>query len=475
MTKTEIDTEAAYQLQAITSLDGRYRPTVADLASQVSEYALIRTRVEIEAAHLVGLSKLGINRPIKGNEQEFLSQLGPNLSIEKALEVKKIEDTTRHDVQAMISVFGSLLAGTSMEDLASKVHFPLTSEDVDNLAYRLLLKRAGEKVVLPTIADLTDDLCESAARYFVAPMQARTHGQPAVGTTYGKELVVFADRLYTQLQRISATPITGKFNGAVGNFNAHRRVAPSVDWIKYGEDLVSQWGFEYQLVSTQINPYEDIIEVFQGYDRACGVGIDLSQDLWRYISDGWLVQRPNKGESGSSTMVGKINPIFAERGEGGLEMAQVVFTGMGHKLGQSRLQRDLSTSIVIRNIGLALGFTTLGFRSVKEQVSRIYPNTVLMAEKIDEDYNPLAELAQLRLKQAGIPDAYNYMKDQTRGLKLSRRDWQRIVRTLPLSDSTKNELINLKPSDYTGDAGKIALTQSSKIASGVDDLRLTWR
>jgi len=273
------------ELTAITPLDGRYRDRVIELAPYVSEFNLIRTRFEVEAKYLIALSEIGLVRKLTHGEKQRLESLGQNISPAFAGQVKKIEEETRHDVKAMERVFRKLLATTSLSDVVEMIHFGLTSEDVNNLAYRLMFKRATEDVCIPTLDRIINELVERAGKFKAVPMLARTHGQAAVPTTIGKEMVVFAVRLNTQVRKLKAHQLTGKLTGAVGNFNALELVSPDVNWIKFSADFVKSFGFEPSLVTTQINPYDDIIEYFQTYQRVNGIIIDFDQDMWRYISD----------------------------------------------------------------------------------------------------------------------------------------------------------------------------------------------
>lgn len=453
MANFEFDTKT--KLLAITTLDGRYRDDILPLAPIVSEYGLIATRVEIEAKNVVQLCQAGVGRSLIPQERKFLLNLGPNLSLEQAEHIKQIEDTNKHDVKAMERVFREILVGTSMSDLTELIHYPLTSEDVNNLAYRLILLRSRDRVMIPYLNQLIDPLTEVADQNKDLPMLARTHGQDAVGSTFGKELVVFADRLNTDAQKLKKMRLTGKFNGAVGNYNAHVVGTPEINWIDYSKDFVKSFGLKPKLITTQINPYEDMIEMFQAFQRINGVILDFDQDMWRYISDGWLTQVPVTGEDGSSTMVQKINPIFFERSEGNSQIGTWILEGMSRKLSTSRLQRDLSDSTVIRSIGLCMGFSLLGYINAKEGFGRTHPNSELMRERLMNDFSVLGEAALTVMRRANVENPYDLMKSFTRGYKLTQEQWIACIEKLPINETEKTTLRDLTPAAYLGLAAQL--------------------
>lgn len=444
------------ELTAISPIDGRYGSRTQELRPFVSEFALIQTRMEVEAKYLIALSKAGIVRPLSKNEKARLNSFGPKLSLEDAGKIKQIEEGTRHDVKAMERAFRTMLAGTSLEDVTEMVHFGLTSEDVNNISYRLMLKRATQNVCVPTLERLTDELATRAEENKAIPMLARTHGQAAVPTTLGKEIVVFADRLDKETKNLKARKLTGKLTGAVGNLNALVAAYPDVDWITFSRQFVKSLGLEPNLTTTQINPYEDIIEYLQNYQRIHGVIIDLDQDIWRYISDNWFVQEARKGEVGSSTMPQKVNPIDFENSEGNLQMANALIQGLAGKLSISRLQRDLSDSTTIRNLGSVLAYGFIGYKSTLTGLERIKPNVDEIKERLNEDWSILAEGAQTILRRAGVVDPYSLMAVLTRGGRIKgKTEWIRLVEGLEINDSLKNKLKKLTPDNYIGDAVRI--------------------
>src|SRR3989338_5232348 len=424
------------QLTAISPLDGRYREKVIELAGYVSEYALIRTRFKIEAKYLVALSDIKVIRKLSDKERIKLNLLGSKITLADAVMVKKIETGTRHDVKAMERAFRQMVKGTSLADITEMIHFGLTSEDVNNLAYRLILKRVTDNVCVLILDELIDQLTERAQKYLSTPMLARTHGQAAVPTTVGKELAVFATRLNQQVLKLKEYQLTGKLIGAVGNFNALQLTYPTVDWLKFSSNFIKKFDLVPNLVTTQINPYEDIIEFLQIYTRINGIIIDFAQDIWRYISDNWFVQEVKKGEIGSSTMPQKVNPIDFENSEGNLTLANGILETLCRKLSISRLQRDLTDSTTIRNIGSALGYSLIGYKSILSGLARIRPNVEKFEKDLNRDWSILAEAVQTLLRKAKISDPYSLISSLARGEHINEEKWQKWIRSLPI----KNDL-----------------------------------
>lgn len=438
------------ELTAISILDGRNRQDVVELPPYVSEFNIIRARIEVEAAYLMALSDIEVVRPLTLKERRRLASFGPNLSLAEAKKIKKIEDETQHDVTAMTRAFRTMFKGTSLEDVVEMVHFGLTSEDVNNLAYRLILKRATDDVLLPALDQVVDKLIDQAEKYKDIPMLARTHGQAAVPTTVGKELVVFASRLNKEVRGLEKRPLTGKLTGAVGNLNALQAAYPRLDWISFSENFVRSFGFEPNLTTTQINPYEDIIEFFQNYQRINGIFTDLDQDMWRYISDSWFVQQAKAGEVGSSTMPQKVNPIRFENSEGNLGKANVFFEYFVRKLPVSRLQRDLSDSTVIRDMGVPLGYSLLAYKNISKGLSIVRPNKEHLAQVLDADWTILSEGAQIIMRTFGVDDPYSLMLKLTRGRRIGGEEWIEMIKKLPVETETIVALLGLSPFTYVG-------------------------
>lgn len=453
------------QLTAITPLDGRYRNRTQLLADYTSEYALIKTRFEIEAKYLLALSKSNILRKLTPDEEKTLNSFSEKITLEVASEVKKIEEQTRHDVKALERVFRSLVHDTTLQDIVEMIHVGLTSEDINNLSYRLMLKRATHELMIPELQKILDWLVTQSEKHKSTPMLARTHGQPAVPTTLGKELVVFAYRLFKELKCLKERKLTGKFSGAVGNFNALQITYPDTDWIAFSRKFVSSLELESNIATTQINTYEDIVSFFQNYHRMNSILIDLNQDMWRYISDNWFTQVTKKGEVGSSTMPQKVNPIDFENSEGNLGLANGLAEHFARKLPISRLQRDLTDSTTIRNIGTALGFSLMGYLSMVTGLSRVNPNIEQITKDLNIDWSILGEGVQTVLRKEGVEDPYSLVASLTRGEHIDKDKWQEWIGKLEVTDEVKKSLNNITPSNYIGLAVQIVDTTLAQISS----------
>lgn len=440
------------ELTAISPLDGRYRSRIEELTDIVSEYGLIKNRFAVEAAYLLALSETKVTRKFTPSEKKYLQQIitGETLTYEIIEKVKEFEKQTRHDVKAMERTFRSMLKETSLKDQLEMIHLGLTSEDINNLAYRLQLKQATEQVCLPILKEIVDELTIRARQYKALPMLARTHGQPAVPTTVGKELIVFAVRIDKQVKQLQQQKLTGKLTGAVGNFNALQYIYPNMDWMVFSEKFISSFGLQPNLFTTQINPYEDVIELIQNYQRLNNILIDFAQDMWRYISDEWFVQEVKKGEVGSSTMPQKVNPIDFENCEGNLGMANANAEFLSRKLAISRLQRDLSDSTTIRNYGVVLGYSLVGYKSLLTGLGRVKPNERKINEALNSDWAILGEGVQTLLRKANINDPYSLISSLTRGQRVTEENWTIWINELPIDNKLKKQLQELTPEKYIG-------------------------
>ncbi len=466
MAKLSEEGKKLTQLTAISPLDGRYRSQAEVLSPYASEEALIRARMEVEGRYLVALSEIGLVRTLSEEEHEKLINIGENLTSEEVGRVKEIEETTLHDAKAVERAFREKVVGTSLEDVIEMIHFGLTSEDVNNLAQRLMLDRAKKEVIVPSLQTIIDVLREEADKYKSLPILARTHGQPAVPTTYGKELVVFAVRLHRQTKKLKHAELTGKLNGAVGNFNAHTLSVPDIDWVEFSKKFVGSLGLTPMLYTTQINQYEDIIENFQALQLVNGVLLDLDQDMWRYISDNWLTQEVRVGQVGSSTMPQKVNPIDFENSEGNVTMANGLLEAMGRKLQTSRLQRDLSGSTILRNIGSALGYSLLAIESSLTGLKKVHPNPDEMQKYLDSNWSVLSEGAQTVLRLADVEDPYSLTAEFVKGQKIDAQSWKEWIGNLSVSDSVKEQLLDLTPEKYVGYAEKLTEMAIEEMRSG---------
>lgn len=461
-TKSKLDLSS---LTSVTPLDGRYRNRISELTEHVSEYGLIRIRVEIEIRYIITLSKEKVIRSFTKKEIALLLDLYENFSIADAKQVKEIEKETRHDVKAVERYIRKKLKNTRLENITEMVHIGLTSEDINNIAYRLMIHRAIQDVCLPALDTIVQQLVEKAKQYKTIPMMARTHGQPAVPTTLGKEIIFFATRLQKQLQLLRSLQLSGKLTGAVGNFNALQFAFPNVSWIRFSEKFVTSFHLIPNLITTQLNPYDDVCELIQIMQRINTILIDFDQDMWRYISDGWFVQEVKKGEVGSSTMPQKVNPIDFENSEGNLGMANALFEFMVRKLPVSRLQRDLSDSTVIRNIGTAIGYCLCGYTSTITGLGRVQSNTKKISEDLHNDWSILAEAVQTMLRVKHVPDPYSMIASLSRGKHMGKEMWIAWVASLPIDEKQKEIFKDLTPETYIGLAIQLTDMAIAKIQS----------
>ncbi|MCL6096927.1 MAG: adenylosuccinate lyase [Patescibacteria group bacterium] len=442
-------------LLAISPLDGRYADKISQLANFVSEYALIKYRVKIEIKYLLALSKIGVVRKINSVEQKTLKKILDNFDLDEALKVKEIENDTRHDVKAVEKYLRAAFAKSSLKDISEMIHFGLTSEDINNIAQRLMLKNAIERIILPQVSEILKDLNKKTKEYKKIVILGRTHGQPAVPTTFGKEFAVFAKRLEKETRLLKNQQLTGKLNGAVGNFNAFNFVYPNINWLKFSKDFILSLKLLPNPVTTQINPFEDIISLFQNLQRINGILLDLDADLWRYISDGWIKLAVKEKEVGSSTMPQKINPIDFENSEGNLILGSGLIQVMNDKLYISRLQRDLTSSTIIRNIGTVLGYCLLGYKSTLTGLSRIDVNQKQVDKDLNEDWSILSEGLQTYLRKEGLNDSYYLIMKVTKGKKFNKDSWQKLINELPIEKKHKEKLLTLTPKTYIGLAEKL--------------------
>lgn len=442
-------------LSALSPLDGRYWPDTHDIAPFFSEFALLKKRAFVEAKYLLTLSEEKIIRPFSQKEKTLLENIAFEMSFEDAVLIKQFEEETKHDVKALELFFRERLKSSSLTDCLEYIHFGLTSEDINNVAYRLMLHDAREQLILPTLTTLIRWLRDTAETEKETVMLARTHGQPAVPTTLGKELITFAMRLNKELILLEGNELTGKMNGAVGNLNALSFAKNSVDWISFSQTFIKKLGLQYSLATTQINPYEDIIAFLQTTQRINGILLDFSQDMWRYISDKIFLQKVIPGEVGSSVMTQKVNPIFFENAEGNLGIANALIIFFSQKLPASRLQRDLSDSTVIRNIGVLFGHSILAYRNLIKGLTRVSVNRPLIETMLKEDYSILTEGVQTFLREEGVKDAYGIIKTHVRGKIIPASEWESFIQNLPITNEQKRTLTKLTPQSYTGQAVRI--------------------
>lgn len=461
------------QLTAISSIDGRYRDAAKELAEHFSEFALIRARVRVEIEYLIALSEtphVGI-RSLSAEEGKMLQKI-TDVSLDDAEIVKKIEKdgyggvpATNHDVKAIEYFIKSKLAGTSLVDVSEWVHFATTSEDTDNVAYALLMRGAVLDLLEKALDPIRDTLRQHAKTYAATPMLARTHGQSASPTTFGKEMYVFYVRLARQLDEIARRPILVKFGGATGNWSAHVAGAPDVDWPVFSKKFIESFNakdvpirLELNEFTTQIEPHDTYAEMFDNMKRINVILVDFVQDVWRYISDGWLGQKAKAGEVGSSTMPHKVNPIDFENAEGNLGVANALFEHFARKLPISRLQRDLSDSTVKRTFGVAFAHSFIGYKAILRGLSKISVNEQVMLEEVKKHPEVVAEAIQTVLRREGADVPYEKLKALTRGKQVTMEAIEAFIEGLDVDEKTKKRLKEFRPETYIGLAKKIALS-----------------
>lgn len=448
-------------LDAVSPLDGRYASAMAPLQPYASEAALMNARARVEIEYLIALSDLdAIPLSVSDDERTSLRDWYREFDSEDANRIKTIEvdgdadrPATNHDVKAVEYWLDSRLGEVGMGDAIPWVHFGLTSEDVNNLAYRLLIRDACEEVLLPALDQVQTRLEDSATAHRSVPMLARTHGQAASPTTYGKELAVYAERTARSRRRLERAldELEGKFGGATGTFAAHTTAEPDVDWLSFSRGFVERFDLEYNPLTTQVNPNDDIAAVFDALATLATIFIDFDRDMWRYISDGYLVQEPEEGEVGSSTMPHKVNPIDFENSEGNLKKARNDLRFLADTLPTSRLQRDLSDSTVHRTIGGSLGHWLLGLKKADAGLATVVPDAEAMGDDLEDASEVLAEAIQTALRRIGDPNAYDRLKEATRGRTVDRRDFERLIDEIRDHDpALADRLDALEPAAYVG-------------------------
>jgi adenylosuccinate lyase len=437
-------------LSALSPIDGRYRSQTANLADYFSEFGLIRYRVVVEVEYLLFLHKKKfIQLPAK--TQKALRNLTQDFSLEDAAAIKAIEKTTNHDVKAVEYFLKETLDQTEAGKWKEWVHFGLTSQDINNTAVPLSWKHAIEYEYLPALLNLKTELGLLADEWRDIPMLARTHGQPASPTRLGKELRVFIERLQNQIELFLTIPFTGKFGGATGNFNAHNVAYPKYDWIKFGNEFLHGLGLVRQQYTTQIEHYDDLAAQFDNMRRINNILIDLCRDIWSYISTDYFKQRTKAGEVGSSAMPHKVNPIDFENAEGNLGVANSLLDHLANKLPISRLQRDLTDSTVLRNIGVPMAHTLIAFRSLEKGLSKLVLNDEAIYNDLDRNWAVVSEAIQTILRRENYPQPYEALKDLTRGKgTIDQKTLHKFIEKLNVSAKVKKELKAITPHNYTG-------------------------
>ena len=447
-------------LTAISPIDGRYGSKTADLRPIFSEYGLIRFRVTVEIRWLQSLAAHpGITEvpAFSGAAEAALESIITAFTETDAQRVKDIERTTNHDVKAVEYLIKEKFAGNDeLENVSEFVHFACTSEDINNLSHALMLREGRDAVLLPQVDAVINAIRSLAHKYADHPMLSRTHGQPASPTTLGKELANVVARLLRQREQIVAVTLMGKINGAVGNYNAHLSAYPEIDWVLHAQTFVESLGIAWNPYTTQIEPHDYMAELFDAVARFNTVLIDFCRDIWSYISIGYFRQKTVAGEIGSSTMPHKVNPIDFENAEGNLGIANALFDQFALKLPVSRLQRDLTDSTVLRNMGVGLAYTTIALQSALRGIDKLEIDAQRLASDLDANWEVLAEPIQTVMRRYGIEQPYEKLKALTRGQRIDQVGMQAFIDTLDLPDAVKAMLREMTPASYIGNAAEQA-------------------
>lgn len=443
---------------SLSPLDGRYKKGVDPLWRYFSEGALQQCRLWVEVELLIafgderGMSEMP---EFSSEKKQELRDLYLHFSEEDAKEIKKTEDTIHHDVKSIEYFLKNKLDMLGVPSVKEFVHFSCTSEDINNLAYALMLRGGIQEVLLPEMEKLRDTIKNIAQQWKDIPLLARTHGQPASPTTVGKELWVFEQRLSRQITALKKCEFLGKLNGATGNFNAHIISYPEVDWIKFSTSFIQSLGLTPHFATTQIEPHDFLGEIFDVFRRYNTILIDFNRDIWGYISLGFFKQKVVEGEVGSSTMPHKVNPINFEKSEGNLGIANSLFSHFSEKLPVSRWQRDLTDSTVLRNIGIAFGYSLVAYRAAMKGIDRLELHAESISDDLDNSWEILAEAIQMVMRRYGVSEPYEKLKELTRGKIITKEVINDFVQRLEIPEAEKQKLIELTPRTYIGIANKL--------------------
>lgn len=446
-------------LNAISPVDGRYLKKARALSPFFSEFGLIYYRLLIEVRWLESLAenpKIKEVPPLNDASRKFLNQLLADFNEHEAGTVKAYEKQTNHDVKAVeYYLRDKLLAFEPLSGITSFIHFACTSEDINNLAYAFMVKEALAQVVQPTLAEIAGGMTLLGKQHGEAAMLARTHGQPATPTTLGKEIINFAARLKRPLQQLAEVLIAAKCNGAVGNYNAHITAYPNVDWRKHSARFITGLGLSFSAYTTQIEPHDGLAEVSHVMIRINNILLDYTRDIWSYISLGYFKQKTVQGEVGSSTMPHKVNPIDFENAEGNLGLSNTLFDHFANKLTQSRLQRDLSDSTVLRNLGVAFAYAFIAYQAIAKGNDKLEINQQALKADLDANWEVVSEAIQMVMRRHQLPNAYEALRDFTRGRRVNSQTLHDFIETLELPEKAKQDLLALTPENYTGLASKL--------------------
>ncbi len=437
------------ELLCISPIDGRYHNTTEKLNEYFSEYALIKYRVVIEIKWLLKLNEvISINFSLA--QINALNSIIANFNICEAKKVKEIEATTKHDVKAVEYYLRDKFDSLGLSDFKNYIHFGCTSEDINNLAYGLMIKNSLYNVFIPSAEDLINTVANKAKKYRNIPMLAHTHGQPATPTTVGKELAVFVYRWQSILKLLKTINLRGKFSGAVGNFNAHVVAFPNLDWIKIGKEFVESLGLEFNPLTTQIESHDIICVIFNYIKSFNNITMDFNSDMWIYISYNYFNQSVVKTEVGSSVMPHKVNPINHENSMANIRISNSIFTALCENLPVSRMQRDLSDSSALRNIGVGFAHSLISITQSIIGFNKLTPNEKVLSESLNSNVAVVSEAIQTVLRKNGYTNAYELLKELTRGREITLQDIQSFMRGLDIPNEDKENLLNLTPSNYLG-------------------------
>ena len=445
-------------LKAISPLDGRYSKSTENLSDYFSEHALIKYRTKVEIEYLISLSlekEIQELKPFSKKDKEKLRKIYTSFNLDDSKRVKAIEVATNHDVKAVEYFIREKLEKINKKRIFPWIHFALTSEDINNLSYSLMWQEAFKKEFLPKLNEVIKKLKNISKQFANTPMLSLTHGQSATPTTFGKEIKVFTHRLNRQSSQMKNHTLLGKFSGATGTWAAHSIAYPKVNWLQFTRKFVSSLGLEPNLITTQIEPHDSVVESYHSIIRSNNILTDLCRDIWSYVSRGILKQKKIPGEVGSSTMPHKINPIQFENAEGNLGLATAIFDHLSNKLPISRMQRDLTDSTTLRNQGVAMGYSYLAYKNILKGLGRITVDKTKMKTELDSHWEVLAEAIQTILRKTGSDNAYEQLKNMTQGTEINQASILEFVKLLRIPEEEKNKLINLTPDQYIGIAGKL--------------------
>ncbi|MBI3186998.1 MAG: adenylosuccinate lyase [Gammaproteobacteria bacterium] len=444
------------ELTAISPIDGRYGNKTTDYREIFSEYGLIRHRVLVEVRWLqamVAHPQIKEVPALSEHAQRVLNDIVTHFNVEDAQRVKNIERTTNHDVKAVEYFLKEKIAGNKeLEAISEFIHFACTSEDINNLAYGLMLREGRNQILLTQMDEVITSFRKLSHEHAAQPMLSRTHGQPATPTTVGKEMANVVYRLQRQREQVAAVKILGKINGAVGNYNAHLSAYPDIDWAQFAKNFVESLGLEFNPYTIQIEPHDYVAELFDAIARFNTILIDISRDIWSYISVGYFKQKTVAGEVGSSTMPHKVNPIDFENAEGNLGIANALFDHFAMKLPISRWQRDLTDSTVMRTLGMGFAHSSIAYQSILRGINKLDINPVALQHDLNNNWEVLAEPIQTVMRRYGIEQPYEKLKELTRGKSVNQQTIQAFVSKLDIPQDAKDRLMAMTPDNYIGNA-----------------------